>query len=285
MKLAAAAKVNLTLHVFPPDRQGYHPLRSWAVSVGWTDELSVDWSEDGDDFTFHGPAVGEDFPIDESNLVWQAVRLARSETGLDRPMRLELTKNIPTGAGLAGGSADAAAALVALDELMGTTLAPDRAPKLGSDIRFCLSGGSALMEGRGERLTPHPAPAGVVLGIVVPPFELSTAAVYASWDRLGGPEGKPVPARRLPPGLRDGIPLRNDLYPAALVLEPAIGEWMAELERRWGCPVLMSGSGSALFGMFGDLGEASEAVSEAPSGHRGVRAAELNSAGVEFVER
>ncbi len=285
MKLAASAKINLALQVFPRDREGYHPVRSWAVSVDWNDELTAEWSDDGDEFTVGGPAVGEGFPDDESNLVWQAVRLARAETGRDRPVRLALTKRIPVGAGLAGGSADAAAALVALDELMGTSSALERAPKLGSDIRFCVSGGSALLEGRGERLTPHPPPDGVFLAIVVPPFELSTAAVYARWDRLEGPEAEPVPTRRLPPQLRDEIPLRNDLYPAALALEPAIGEWRDELEGRWGCPILMSGSGSALFAMFGDLGEAADAIEAAPAGHRGARAAGLNSTGVRFIDR
>lgn len=284
MKLLASAKVNLSLQVFPLDRDGYHPLRSWAVSVRWQDELMAAWSEDGDELKVSGPARREELE-DETNLIWQAVRLARAETGTDRPLRLELTKLIPVGAGLAGGSADAAAALVALDSLMGTSVAYARAPKLGSDVRFCISGGSALMEGRGEELTPYPAPDDLVLAIVVPPFDLSTAEVYRRWDRMGGPEGEPVRDRGLPPSLRDGLPLRNDLYPAARSLAPDLEDWRVDLEHRWGRPVLMSGSGSALFGFFVDLDEASDATEAAPTNHRGARAAEPVATGVVIDDR
>lgn len=282
MRLLAPAKVNLSLEVFPPNRSGYHPLRSWAVSVDWQDELIAEWAEDDDEFVVNGRT--DEVPDDESNLVWRAVELARGRAGKDRPLRMALTKHIPAGAGLAGGSTDGAAALVALDQLMRTDAAWERAPLLGADVRFCLRGGSQVVEGIGERLTPHPSPPDLVLGIVVPPFHLATAEVFRTWDRLGGPSGEVVPDRRLPPSLRDGIPLRNDLFPAAIRVAPDLDEWRSELEARWDRPVLLSGSGSALFAFFADADEAEDALRQAPPERRAARCAAPTPAGVSIAD-
>ena len=89
---------------------------------------------------------------------------------------------------------------------------------------------------------------------------MSTPAVFAQWDAMGGPVADPVPDRALPPALRGGLPIRNDLYPAAAALDRRIIEWRDELEVRWGTSVAMTGSGSALFGFFPNLGEAADAA-------------------------
>jgi 4-diphosphocytidyl-2-C-methyl-D-erythritol kinase len=261
------AKVNLSLRVRPPDRSGLHPLRSLAHSVDWPDTLELD-DADEDRFTVAGD---ESVPAGGSNLAVRALEAVRGSAAR-RPVALHLEKRIPAEAGLGGGSADAAAALVLAGRRFGVPPATleTLAPGLGADVPFCLVGGAAWMEGYGERLTAVPAFAGFALAVVVPPLRLATADVYRRWDALGGPEGRAVAGRALPVALREHAPLANDLLPAALDLQPALGDWIADLERRWGVPVLMSGSGPALFGFFPADDEAAGAV-EAAEGARAGR--------------
>ena len=171
-------------------------------------------------------------------------------------------------AGLAGGSADAAAALVAVEKLWHVPRSTSMtvAAGVGADVPFCLRGGFAWMEGHGERLTAiEPGPTDYALAVVVPPFELATAAVYRCWDRLGEPQGEAVDGKHLPPSLRTFGPFVNDLYPAAVDLRPELGDWQVELANRWERPVMLSGSGPALFAYFGDRSEASEAAGLGPA--------------------
>jgi 4-diphosphocytidyl-2-C-methyl-D-erythritol kinase len=266
MEIEAFAKVNLSLRVRARDASGRHPLLSLAQSIDWADHLALHDGEDA--FTVTGLPV----PGDESNLAWRALEAARAAAPHPAPAALALDKRIPMAAGLGGGSADAAATLVLASARFGLS-AEERAgigPALGADVPFCLVGGTAWMEGYGERLTPIPPLAGFWLAVVVPPFEVSTAVAYGRWDDLGGPEGPAVPGRDLPPGLRPHEPLVNDLVPAARSLAPGLGDWAADLQRRWGRAVLMSGSGPALFGFFPTSSEAEEAAAAVP-GARGAR--------------
>ncbi|MFH1330610.1 MAG: 4-(cytidine 5'-diphospho)-2-C-methyl-D-erythritol kinase [Actinomycetota bacterium] len=267
MEIEAFAKVNLSLRVRACDASGRHPLLSLAQSIDWADHLALHDGEDA--FAVTGLPV----PGDESNLVWRALEAVRAVAPHPGPAALALDKSIPVAAGLGGGSADAAATLVLASARFDLS-AEQRAgiaPGLGADVPFCLVGGTAWMEGYGERLTPIPPLAGFWLVVVVPPFEVSTAAAYRRWDDLGGPEGPAVPGRDLPPGLRPHEPLVNDLVPAARSLAPGLGDWTADLQRRWGRAVLMSGSGPALFGFFPTASEAEEAATAVP-GTRGARA-------------
>ncbi len=137
----------------------------------------------------------------------------------------------------------------------------------------------------GERLSPvDPTPGGYALAIVVPPFELSTPAVYSAWDRLDGPEGPRIDGRQLPPSLRTHGPLQNDLYPAARSIAGDLADWHADLEGLWDRAVMMSGSGPALFAFFADLEEASEAIDASPSNARAAEAVEPHQRGAERVE-
>ncbi len=176
-------------------------------------------------------------------------------------MNLHLEKRIAVAAGLGGGSADAAAGLVAAVRLLGgpTDLAARLAPDLGSDVPFCLVGGTAWMEGRGEAITSVPLHTDYALAVAVPRFELPTAAVYRRWDELGEPVAPALEARHLPPALRDVDELGNDLLLAARDLRPALGDWMAELGAVWQRPVLLTGSGPACFAFFADEDEANSA--------------------------
>lgn len=268
MRAEAYAKVNMSLRVGARDASGRHPLRSLVQSIDWADRLALGPASD-DSFTVTGlPA-----PADESNLAWRAVEAVRAVAARPAPVALTLGKHIPLAAGLGGGSADAAAALVLAGARFGLGPA-DRdglAPGLGADVPFCLLGGTAWMEGYGERLTPLPPFAGFWLAVAVPPFEVPTGDAYSRWDELEGPDGPAAPGRDLPPELRPYEPLANDLVPAALSLVPGLGDWAADLRRLWGRALLMSGSGPAHFALFPTASEATAAAA-AVSGARGARA-------------
>jgi len=264
----AFAKLNLSLRVRPRDRSGLHPLLSLMQSIEWADLLALEGA-DHDAFAVRGLPV----PADESNLAWRALQAVRAAAPQRGPAALSLEKRIPVSAGLGGGSADAAAALGMAAARYGLPVEQRDAlaPDLGADVPFCLVGGTCLVEEHGEHLTSLPPLGGFVLAVVVPPFEVPTAAAFRRWDDLGGPEGPPVPVRDLPVALRDGPPPANDLLPAALSLVPELGDWLADLRRAWGQAVLMSGSGPALFGFFRSEAEAAEAAAAA-SGARAARA-------------
>lgn len=268
MEAEALAKVNLSLRVGTRDLSGLHPLQSLMQSIEWADRLALQGAG-ADQLVVRGLAV----PADESNLAWRALEAVRGVVPRPGPAALALDKCIPISAGLGGGSADAAAVLgMAAGHYHLPEPARDAlAFSLGADVPFCLAGGTCLVEGHGELLTPRPPLDGFVLAVVVPPFEVPTAAAFRRWDELGGPAGEPVPARDLPTALRAGPPPVNDLVAAALSLVPALGDWLAELRRAWGQAVLMSGSGPALFGFFPSEAEAAEAAAVV-SGARAARA-------------
>ncbi len=262
----AFAKVNLGLVVKSRQSDGFHPLISLVQSISWADRLEIARTEE-DSFTAAGIEAADD------NLAWRAVEAVRA--GRRAGVHLHLEKHIPVAAGLGGGSADAAAALAVAGRLFGVpaerlrTLAGD----LGSDVPFCLTGGLAIVEGRGDQVAPQPQRTGYAVALVVPPPELPTPDVYGKWDAMGEPEGPQFPSSALPPGLREFAPLRNDLQPAAEALAPQVAEWRDELAHRWDRPVAMSGSGSALFSFFLDVDEARSALEERPEGSRGAAAA------------
>lgn len=269
MKRAAAnAKVNLALRIEPPRTDGLHPLRGLFQSVDWIDEIALDNAEE-DAVTVHGEG-----PSDERNLAWQAVEVVRAAAGAVDPVALDLAKTIPTGAGLGGGSADAAAALILASRRFDVPHDEIRrlAYRLGSDVPFALVGGTAIVGGTGELISPQPVAAGFALAIVVPDLALDTGAVYRAWDELEGPSGPEIPVEALPPALRDYEPLANDLYPAAVSVAPQIDDWRAELEAAWGVPVVMTGSGSGLFAYFASIDEAADAAAAHPIPARVARA-------------
>ena len=271
MKATAYAKVNLGLHVFPPDPDGIHPLRGLFQTIDWSDEITV---EDAEEDSIEVPDGGA--PGDETNLAWQAIAAARRQGRTDRPTRLVVSKRIPSPAGLGGGSADAAAALHLAARRFSVSFDNVRrlAVDLGSDVPFAFVGGTAIVAGRGEFVTPRSDATGFSIAIVVPPIVLDTSMVYRAWDDLGGPEGPTIGAGALPPVLREYAPLANDLYPAAVAVTAEVDEWRAELEHRWGVPVVMTGSGAALFAYFPTRAEAEEAAAAAPSEAAAARASE-----------
>lgn len=253
----APAKLNLDLRILGRDRDGYHRLRSLVQAIDRFDTLEVEAADDD-----HLQVSGEQ--VEGDNLVWKAVATLRRRFRDATPLRFSLEKRIPVAAGLGGGSADAAAALLLTARLLQVDPVTDLAQEIGADVPFFLTGGRAMMEGRGERITPVECTSDFAVGVVTPPFHLSTAAVYASYDRLGTGHARAVDAAALPPSLRERAPLINDLEPAAQALVPELGDWIAELEGRWDRPVLLTGSGPSLFSFFVDGDEARSAVRSAP---------------------
>lgn len=265
----APAKLNLALHVHPPV-DGMHPLESIVQTIDWVDRLEVEEAEEWS-FTVSGSDLDP-----EDNLVVRALRRA----GLARG-RVDLVKEIPIEAGLGGGSSDAAAALLSAVDLgfLSSAEVPVLAAELGSDVPLFLEGGTQRLTGTGGGLQRLPAIEGVFVAVVVPGFGLSTADVYGRWDEMEGPIGETVPDGRLPPSLRDGMPVRNDLLPAAISVEPRLGDFMADVRSMWDAPVLLTGSGSACFGFFSTLDEAIDAAGAVPA-TRAARGAAMRATGV-----
>jgi len=257
----APAKVNVHLAVGPLRSDGFHELRTVYLAVSLFDTVTVR-PGDGLSLTVTGegtPGTGSDaVPTDRRNLVWRAAELLAERAGVPADAHITIDKSIPAAAGLAGGSADAAAALVALDALWGTRATRGEltalAARLGSDVPFSLLGGVALGSGRGEQLSPVLARRrwDWVLGIAGE--GLSTPAVYAELDRLraegrvadGEEPSSPDPviaALRSGPVPALGAALSNDLQPAALSFRPDLGELLAAGRRASAHGALISGSG------------------------------------------
>ncbi|NOX22688.1 MAG: 4-(cytidine 5'-diphospho)-2-C-methyl-D-erythritol kinase [Actinobacteria bacterium] len=265
IRIMAYAKVNFGLRVGSRRADGFHPIFGRFQSISVADELAVAFSETDEIVAKHGGPV----PAGRHNLAWLAIEAVRREAGSRRPVTVTLTKNIPVAAGLGGGSADCAAALVAAQRLFGISdeSVADLSRELGSDVPFCLAGGYAQVSGRGERVEQLSPVGGFALALVVPPVELSTSDVFRQWDLMKGPQGSEVDTASLPTALR-GEDFRNDLTAPALALRPEVGEWQAELRTRWGRDVMMSGSGPSLFAFALDAGEATDMVNDVPVGAR-----------------
>lgn len=268
----APAKLNLSLLVSPPRPDGYHPLESLVQTVEWCDRLQVAPGEEGVD------TLESDI---EGNLVEQALAELR-KTATVPPLALELIKDIPVAAGLGGGSSDAAAALLAGSDFGSIERSdlPDVAHRVGADVTLFLTGGTLMMRGVGYDIETVRSLDDFAVAVVVPDFGLVTKDVYQRWDTLEGPEGAPVPDERLPPSLRGGMPMRNDLLPAAVDLESRLGDFMSDVSTVWGTTVCLTGSGSACFGYFSTLDEATDAATAVSDLTRETRGVTLRDHGV-----
>ncbi len=273
----AYAKINLGLRVGGLREDGFHSVNGVFQSIDLSDSLTLDSAEVDSILTSGGKSVPEGL----DNLAFRAAAAVREYAGVTQPLAMTLDKRIPTAAGLGGGSADAAAAL----GMAGTYFSTGRgvlesiAPRLGSDVPFCLRGGTAQVGGRGENVTSIEDLGGFALGLVVPPFEIATPKVFAAWDQLDDPSGLHVGDIDLPPALRGEGGLVNDLYPAAVALAPDIDDWRRDLVTGWGRAVMLSGSGPALYAFFLDKEEAADAIEVAPVGARLAEAVDLHPVG------
>jgi len=253
----APAKLNLGLRILGKRPDGYHDILSVFQTVTLTDSLCLEQSECVEficsDFTI---------PLGSDNLVLRADELFSHAVGKTLPARFRLEKNIPVGAGLGGGSSDAAAAFRGLARFHGTSSAGDdvlyrTACALGSDIPFLIRGGTAVVSGRGENVEFVPWPFDFTYVIVYPGFGVSTVWAYGSLDGFHDDGGV---YHDMTERLRAGT-LSEDVFFAALVNDfeptvirnyPTIGEVKARLTAYGARASLMSGSGSSVFGIFDD---------------------------------
>jgi len=214
LTVLAPAKLTLSLRVTGARADGYHLLDAEMVTVDLADVLTFE----------SGANV---LPPDD--LVTRALR------AVGRDARITVDKRIPAGAGLGGGSADAAAVLrwAGCDDLA-------LAARIGADVPFCLVGGRARVTGAGELVEPLVFEERVFT-LLIPPFAVSTAEVYRAWDRLVGP------ARGGGPGIKPAGDESNDLEPAALAVEPRLAEWRDRLGDASGKVPALAGSGATWF--------------------------------------
>lgn len=254
--VSAPAKINLALAVGPPRPDGFHPLHTVYQAVDLCDELRASSRDDAKVTLTVSAGVTESVPLDERNLAVRAALALRADAGIEVGVSLTLRKVIPVGGGMAGGSTDAAGALVACDALWQLGTPRERllslAAGLGSDVPFCLVGGTALGTGRGEQISPVLARGTYhwVLGC----FErgLSTPEVYAEHDRITRRDGTPQVRPQLMSALVTADPvelgdaLYNDLQEAALSLRPELQTGL-DIGRECGAlGAIVSGSGPTL---------------------------------------
>lgn len=266
MKFLAPAKVNLSLRVVRRREDGFHEIETLMVPVAIRDTLDIERGDStGVAFTCSDPSV----PADASNLVVRAADAYFRSTDIAPSIRIHLEKAIPHGAGLGGGSSDAATTLLALDEIFATRLPLAElsriASTIGSDIPFFLVRGAAWCRGRGEIVQPcAPPPPSLPLLLVKPPFGVPTPWAYQRWrDSLEIP-GVPYAAQT-----HGGLALVNDLE------RPVFEKYIQLAEmKRWllaqpeTAAALMSGSGSTMFAVLREAaaGSALEARARAQFG-------------------
>jgi 4-diphosphocytidyl-2-C-methyl-D-erythritol kinase len=244
MQFTAPAKINLSLRVLNKRADGFHEIETLMAPVAIRDTLDIERRDGGGiEFTCSDATL----PTDGTNLVVRAARAFFGATGTGPDVRIFLQKEIPHGAGLGGGSSDAAATLLALDALFETHLPHAEltriAAEIGSDIPFFLARGVAWCRGRGERVEPCVLPGALPLLLIKPPFGVPTPWAYQRWR-----DSVEIPGVPYAPQALGGITLVNDLE------RPVFGKFIQLAEmKRWllGQPeaagALMSGSGSTLF--------------------------------------
>jgi 4-diphosphocytidyl-2-C-methyl-D-erythritol kinase len=260
IEVRAPAKINLSLHVLGRRSDGYHELRTIFQSIALHDTLVIRRRPGSFTVRCDDPAC----PSDAGNLVWRAavaVWTAAHRRGAPRDVAMALKKRIPLGAGLGGGSSDAAAALRALASLwrLDPAALPSLARELGADVPYFLEGGTALGLERGDVVFPLADQPVEWVVVVVPPFEVATADAYAWWDALDGSHEAARP---------DG----NDLQRAVASRHPEIAGYIRALQRSGAWHASMSGSGSAVFGLFSSSAAAARAARVLEEGRRGARA-------------
>ncbi len=268
--LHAPAKINLNLLVGPRRDDGYHGLDSIVARVSLYDRIELRARDDGQVVL---ACAGFDCGPAERNLAHLAAEAMRRAAGAPRGADIRLDKRIGPGRGLGGGSSDAAAVLEGLNDLWRLRLPPERlgemAASLGSDVPLFLGPATARMTGRGEILAPvevHPFSAILVLA---PRLACATREVYRAFDERPAP-----PERQLPPETFRGPPsawrgrLVNHLANAACRVCPPLGEVIETLRRATGLPVHVTGSGSGLFVLCDDSGEAQAVAAHMPSSLR-----------------
>lgn len=271
----APGKINVFLKVGALLDDGYHDVATAYQAVSLNEEV---WASEADDFSvsFTGPIDTTGLALDGSNLAIKAAQLLARKAGYRKGVRLQIEKHVPIAGGMGGGSADAAATLLACDALWGTDLTRDEllelAAQLGSDVPFAFSGGTAIGTGRGDQLSPALAKGNFQWVLAVADFGMSTPGVYNELDRHRDRHAQDIfPAQVTPSvdanvlqALRAGDPhmladvLYNDLQAPALHLQPKLNAVIQLGEQNGALAGIVSGSGPTIAFLAADLDGALE---------------------------
>lgn len=286
MNLRAYAKINLFLDITARKENGYHELKTVMQSVGIYDELCFALSEGSG---IEISSNRSDLPNDEYNLVYKGIKavLEFASFSPDCKITVNLKKNIPSGAGMGGGSADCAASIIAVNELFGLGLDSEQMKQIGlscgADVPFCIEGGTALCEGVGEKITPLPPFENVFFAVAKPDESISTPAAYKNFDEKGVYNAGDYL------GFENAL-RNNDTETIGKLLYNAftdvcglkqVGAAIGSL-RVHGClGSQMTGSGSAVFGIFNNKSDAEKALENCECTFKTV--CEPKSTGIEII--
>jgi 4-diphosphocytidyl-2-C-methyl-D-erythritol kinase len=272
VKLTSPAKINIGLRLLNRRPDGYHELESFFHTLAWGDEIELEpasaislETEIAPDAPH--PELFGDIPTGEENLAWRAAAEALGAAGREG-ISIRLRKRIPPGAGLGGGSSNAAAVMQGIFRLYGTE--PDRsaviamAAGIGADVPFFLTGGCALVEGIGEQITPAGSLSDTSCLLILHPFAVSTARAYrmANYTLTRDPEyGHYLNSHGDLGPILSRVALYNDLQNAVVKAHPEIAASVAALEHAGAYHASMTGSGSAVYGLFDSEEESHRAMS------------------------
>ena len=257
LTLSANAKINLTLDILGTREDGYHEVAMIMQEISLHDTLSMGKINQGISLTIVIEGQQGTLPADESNLCWKAAALVQKEYNLQEGVEIHLTKRIPMAAGLAGGSADAAAVLKGMNHLfrLGMTEARlcELGARLGSDIPFCIMGGTMLATGRGEILTRLPSFPRLSVVLAKPPVGVSTAWAYKTYD--AGYDGPHPDTEAMLEAIHGGDAhkaaglLCNVLEGVTETEHPVIADYKRLMMEHGAMASMMSGSGPTVFGL------------------------------------
>lgn len=267
MRLRALAKINLGLDVLRRREDGYHELRMIMQTINMYDQLDMEISEEkGIHITSNLPFI----PTNENNLVYKAAKLLMDEFQVEQGLKVDLQKFIPVAAGMAGGSSDAAAAMIGANRLFGLGLSVKelmkRGVKVGADVPYCLLRGTALAEGIGEKLRPLPACPDCYVLIGKPGISVSTKFVYENLRANELKEHPPID--RMLEALqwhnlyKIADYMGNVLETVTIPKYPVIEEIKNHMKEHGALNAMMSGSGPTVFGLFDDKETAERACEE-----------------------
>lgn len=257
IQLLARAKINLAIDVLEKRQDGFHEVEMIMQSIDLADEITVTCDE-ANETSINITTKGFEIPTDQRNIMWKAVELLLVKSNSKAKVHINITKNIPTQAGLGGGSADGAAVLLAVKKLLNLSFSQEElmrfGAELGSDIPFMFNGGTALATGRGEKITPILSASPMWVVLIKPDFGISTAKAYQKIGQV----------RIIHPdvmAMREQIvqrkPLNHITAFAGNVIEqavradyPIIDEMKHALTTQGASLAMLSGSGSTVFGLF-----------------------------------
>lgn len=286
VRVRTHAKVNLFLRVLGLRRDGFHEVETILHGVSLFDEMELVVAESGLDVAMElGDGIRGTLPSNTENLVHRAAMLLLEVAEKPRGARIRVKKNIPIAAGLGGGSADAAGALVTLAEMWDLDIDKEQllslAEKLGSDVPYCLDGGTTLATARGEQLTPLPniKPMWFVLGVTDQP--VLTREVYERWDSLGARDEFTAATMTMALGAGDAAEvaalLHNDLEAPAFELRPELESKKQALIDAGALGASMSGSGPTMFAVALTESHAREVASKVEDVFDGVKVVRSHS--------